>query len=264
MSRHQGSHVRMKVEKAKNTKETAKRLIGYLKNHSLKISFSDLFIIFSTFLVVTATRLIGIAIDDYIATFQLRGLLRICVVLIVIYCFSSFFLWMQHILMIRVAQDIVAEIRKELFDKIQVLPLKYFDNKTHGEIMSRITNDVDNISVTLNTSISQILQSILTVITTLAMMLYLSPILTVASLVTIPILMFLTKIVTSKARKYFSERQKKLGNLNGYIEEVISGQKAVKVFSREDEEIQHFEKINGDLLEVGIKSEIFSDRKSVV
>lgn len=258
MSKHQGNHVKTKAEKAKDAKATTKRLLGYLKIHLFKIFLSVLLILFSTILVVIATRLIGVAIDDYITAFQLDGLLKVCIALIVIYCLSSFFLWLQHVLMVEVAQDTVLQIRKELFEQIQVLPLKYFDKNTHGELMSRVTNDVDNISVTLNTSISQILQSVLIVITTMAMMLYLSPILTLASLVTIPILMILTKMVTSKARNYFSERQKKLGNLNGYIEEVISGQKVVKVFSREEEEILRFKEMNDNLLDVGIKAEIFS------
>lgn len=246
------------VEKPKNVKKTVIRLLNYLKKHSIKIFISVIFIIISSLMTVFSTRLIGIAIDSYISVFNFTGLFKICILLIAIYLLASFFTWLQSILMIHVAQQTVAEIRKEIFDKFQLLPLKYFDSKTHGELMSRVTNDVDNISTMLNTSVSQVLQGILTIITTFSIMIYLSPVLTIASLVTIPILVLITRQVTNHSRHYFSERQRKLGKLNGYIEEVISGQKVVKVFTREEKEIEEFSDMNDALLDSGVKAEIFS------
>lgn len=256
--KHHGPGPVMKAEKAKDIKGTTKRLLKYLNKHILKLIFVMLMIISSTIMTVIATRYIGIAIDKYIIFGNFKGLSNICVGLIIIYILASIFTWLQNYVMINIAQQTVSEIRREIFEKFQLLPLSFFDSRTHGELMSRVTNDVDNISVTLNTSVSQILQSILTVITTFAMMIYLSPLLTLASLITIPLLLIVTKIITRKSRKYFSERQIKLGKLNGYIEEVISGQKVIKVFTREETEINEFKVMNEGLLDIGIKAEIFS------
>ena len=136
--------------------------------------------------------------------------------------------------------------------------MKYFDGTTHGELMSRVTNDVDNVSMALNNSVSSIFQSILTVIGTFFMMVYLSIPLTIASLISIPIMLLVTKWVAKHSRKYFKEKQSRLGQLNGAIEEIISGQKVVKVFCREEEEIREFEKLNQSLLDVSVRAEIFS------
>jgi ATP-binding cassette subfamily B protein len=124
--------------------------------------------------------------------------------------------------------------------------------------MSRVTNDVDNISMSLNSSISQVFQSGLTLIGTLAMMLYLSIPLTIATVITIPIMLIATKAITSRSRRYYKEKQERLGNLNGFIEEIISGQKVVKVFCQEEETTKSFSKRNTDLLQVGVRAEIFS------
>jgi ATP-binding cassette subfamily B protein len=167
-------------------------------------------------------------------------------------------MWIQSNLFLWVGQNVVATIRKEIFEKIQKLPLKYFDNTTHGELMSRVTNDVDNISMALNSSISQVFQSGLTLIGTLAMMLYLSIPLTIATVITIPIMLIATKAITSRSRRYYKEKQERLGNLNGFIEEIISGQKVVKVFCQEEETTKSFSKRNTDLLQVGVRAEIFS------
>lgn len=254
-----GRHRKLgKIEKPKNMRKTIKRMFGYLNKHWLKLLLVVIMIVGSTLMTVAGTRILGIAIDKYIVVGDFHGLAKVCILLLAIYLFASVFTWLQSVVMVQVAQQTVAEMRKEIFDKFQVLPLRFFDSKTHGELMSRVTNDVDNISVTLNTSVSQIFQSILTVITTFAMMIYLSPLLTIASLITIPVLLLITKKITSKASTYFGERQRNLGTLNGYVEEIISGQKVVKVFTREEKEIEKFNKLNEGLLEVGIQAEIFS------
>lgn len=247
-----------KPEKAKDTKGTAKRLIKYLGKHKSKLVLICFLVIMSTLMTTVATRIMGIAIDDFIGTGNISGLMKLCFGLIALYALSSFFTWLQGITMINIAQQTVAELRKEVFDKLQVLPLKYFDTNSHGDIMSRVTNDVDNISTTLNQSISQVVSSVLTVVFTIVAMLLLSPVLTLISMLVIPIMILLTKFITGKSRKHFAMKQKKLGKLNGYIEEVISGEKVVKVFTREEKEIEEFRTINRDLLSSGIKSEIYS------
>nr|WP_294680847.1 ABC transporter ATP-binding protein [uncultured Anaerotignum sp.] len=244
--------------KPKNTGKTILRLCKYLVKFWPMILFSVVCIAFTTFGTVYATSLIGVAIDKYISVFDFAGLWKICLELLLIYGAASLATWLYSYFMLRVGQETVATLRKEIFEKFQRLPLKYFDKTTHGELMSRVTNDVDNISMCLNSSISQILQSVLTVIGTFAMMLYLSIPLTIATIVTIPLMLLVTKWVTSHSRKYFKAKQEQLGALNGHIEEIISGQKVVKVFSREAEEIKKFEKLNRALLSKSVRAEIFS------
>ncbi|MEA5084704.1 MAG: ABC transporter ATP-binding protein [Lachnospiraceae bacterium] len=253
-----GHNAMMKPQKAKDTKGTAMRLLKYLGKHKSKLIIICILVIMSTVMTTAATRIMGIAIDEFIGKGNINGLIKLCLMLVVLYVMASFFTWLQGVTMINIAQQTVAQLRKEVFDKLQKLPLKYFDTNSHGEVMSRVTNDVDNISTTLNQSISQVLSSILTVAFTIVAMLLLSPVLTLVSILVIPVMIGLTKFITSKSRKHFSTRQKKLGKLNGYIEEVISGQKVVKVFTREEKEIEEFNVINKDLLSSGIKAEIYS------
>ena len=253
-----GRKLAMTHRKPKNTKKTLLRLCWYLGQHWILLLFSLFCIAFTTLGTIYATRLIGVAIDDYITVFDFPGLAKICAVLIGIYLLSSLATWLQSYCMMKVGQETVAVLRQEIFQKFQKLPLKYFDGTTHGELMSRVTNDVDNVSMALNNSVSSIFQSILTVIGTFFMMVYLSIPLTIASLISIPIMLLVTKWVAKHSRKYFKEKQSRLGQLNGAIEEIISGQKVVKVFCREEEEIREFEKLNQSLLEVSVRAEIFS------
>ncbi|WP_304508546.1 ABC transporter ATP-binding protein [Anaerotignum sp.] len=253
-----GGHSPVSNKKPKNTKKTLSRLLRYLNKYWVYLLISIISIAFVTLGTVFATRLIGVAIDKYIAKFDFKGLIKICATLLAIYAGTSFCMWLQSNLFLIVGQNVVASIRKEIFEKIQKLPLKYFDNTTHGELMSRVTNDVDNISMALNSSISQVFQSGLTIFGTLAMMIYLSIPLTIATIISIPIMLIATKAITSRSRKYYKEKQERLGKLNGFIEEIISGQKVVKVFCQEEEMTESFSKRNDDLLQVGVRAEVFS------
>jgi ATP-binding cassette subfamily B protein len=160
--------------------------------------------------------------------------------------------------MAAVSQRTVWEMRNDLFKRLQKLPLKFFDSKTHGEIMSRTTNDIENVTNTLNQSLAQLINSFITLIGTVAMMLFLSVRLTLLSLILIPAMTMITKKIAGKTRKYFTEQQKNLGELNGYIEETISGQKVVKVYCREEKSKENFNNINIKLKNVGIKAQILS------
>lgn len=253
-----GRKLAMTHRKPKNTKKTLLRLCRYLGRYWHLIAVSLVCTAFTTFGTIYATRLIGVAIDDYITVFDFSGLAKICTVLVILYALSSLATWLQSYLMIKVGQNTVAILRRDIFEKFQKLPLKYFDKTTHGELMSRVTNDVDNVSMALNNSVSSIFQSILTVIGTFFMMVYLSIPLTIASLVSIPVMLLVTKWVAKHSRRYFKEKQNRLGKLNGAIEEIISGQKVVKVFCREEEEIREFRELNKNLLDVSVRAEIFS------
>ncbi|NLK38506.1 MAG: ABC transporter ATP-binding protein, partial [Epulopiscium sp.] len=239
MSKHtkRNSHLLQEPEKPKNIFVTIRRLIGYLEKYRWKLILAIILLIISTCITVVATRMIGVCIDKYIVTRDWAGLKSAGLQLILLYVAASFLSWMQEYLMIQTAQNTAQKIRDDLFGKMQMLPLRYFDTRPHGETMSRMTNDVDTIATMLNTNLSQVLQSVLTMVTTFAMMLYLSPILTLCVLGTIPILLWTTKKNTKMVRKFFAQRQEHLGKLNGFIEESISGQKAVKVFAKEEEQM---------------------------
>ena len=254
---HRNAHL-MAHGKPNDTRKTILRLCRYLLKYWPLILISIICICITTVGTVFATRMIGIAIDEYIAVFDFAGLFKICMILLAFYGTSSLATWLQSFLMLKVGQETVATLRKEIFAKFQYLPLSYFDKTTHGELMSRVTNDVDNVSQMLNNSISQILQSILTVIGTFVMMAYLSIPLTIATVVTVPVIVFTTKWVTKHSRKYFKDKQERLGDLNGHIEEIISGQKVVKVFCREEEETKKFSTLNDKLLDASIRAEMFS------
>ena len=240
------------------TKQTIFRLCKYLTKYWPLITISIICNLITTVGTVFATSLIGVAIDQYISVFDFGGLYKICIILLVFYGTSSLATWLQSFLMLKVGQETVATLRQEISEKFQKLPLSYFDKTTHGELMSRVTNDVDNVSMCLNNSISQIFQSVLTIIGTFFMMVYLSIPLTIATVATVPLIMVSTKWVTKHSRKYFKDKQARLGDLNGHIEEIVSGQKVVKVFCREEEEIKKFEVLNHKLLDVSVRAEIFS------
>ncbi len=244
--------------KPQNTKAAFRRLWKYLSRHKTKLFVVVLFVIANTLSTLFATRLVGIGIDDYILKGDFVGLSKIIVLLIGIYIVVSVTVWFQSILSVKISTAVVIDIREELFDKLQALPLKFFDTHTHGDLMSRVSNDVDNISNALNTSFAQVISSFLTVTGTLIFMLLLSPVLTLVSFTVIPLLLLTTKTITKHSRKYFKQQQAVLGQLNGKIEEVISGQKVVKIFIKEEDEIQEFEQLNNELKKIGVHAQAFS------
>ena len=244
--------------KAKNSKETILRIGTYLTTKKISLAIVFLMVIASSVLALTGPYLIGVAIDNYIVPGDFPGLLNISITLASIYIGSAFFTWAQNYIMIGVSQAIVFQMRRDLFEKLHSLPLGYFDSKPHGEIMSRVTNDMDNLSSTLNNSTTQVFSSFITIVGTLAMMIWLSPILTILSLLIIPLVLVATRLIAEKTREYFSHNQKTLGELNGLIEETISGQKVIKAFGHEEKVIEDFSIKNNRLREVGIKAQVYS------
>lgn len=176
----------------------------------------------------------------------------------ILYLVSTLFSLAQQLMLVKVAQHTVRVIREELFEKLQALPLRYFDSVPHGQIMSRLTNDVDNVSNMLSNTITQILSSIVTLVVCLYMMLRLSWQLTLVSFITIPFSMMIMGAITKHTKKYFKLQQACLGELNGIVEETVSGSRVIKVFSREDEVINEFEEANEDLTTAGTYATILS------
>ena len=246
------------VQKPKNLGNTLAKLWEYISIHKFKLALVVFCVFFSTCTSLISTTIIGTSIDKYILTGKFNELKHVILTLIFIYILSAIFTWIMSQLCINVAQNTVYNIRKDLFNKLQTLPLKYFDTNSKGDIMSRITNDVDNIAQSLNTSLSQALQSVLTLIGIFICMIRLNIILTLICLISLPIFYLITKAVTSHSRVYFKEQQKFLGALNGGIEESISGQRVIKTFVREKEELERLTILNNELKEVSIKAQIFS------
>lgn len=258
---HGGAMFTGPKEKAKNSKDTIIRIWSYMekKKYSLLIVF--ILIFFSTAAILLGPFLIIKGIDcmsSGINKVDFKKLGIIIIVMIGIYIISTVLSWIQSYMMIEIAQQCIFEIRKEIFEKIQNLNLKYFDSHPHGETMSRVTNDVENINTTLTQSISQLMSSFIMVIGSMCVMFYLSWKLAILSLFVVPIGMFITGKIINYTRKYFSIQQKELGELNGYIEEIISGEKVIKVFGREEESIKHFEENNRRLNSASIKAQIYS------
>jgi ATP-binding cassette subfamily B protein len=222
------------------------------KKSMLVLIFSLTFI--STVINILGTRLNGYIVDNFIETGDMLGLAKICFVLGGIYLTGIISTYIQNRLMVSTAQRTTADIRKDLFKSMQMLPLKYFDTHSSGDLMSRLTNDVDNINMTLSQSVTQLFSGVVTIIGMLAAMLILNPLLTLIGLLTTPLMFIATKFIVNKTQPFFVKQQRELGKLNGYIEEMVSGQKAVKLFSEEQHVKDEFSKINRGLT----KSAVFA------
>lgn len=253
-----GKGIKGPVVRAKNTTGTIKRLWSYIGRQRASLIVVFLLTAASAITALLGPRLIGLAIDKYIIPQDYNGLLWISLALLGVYATSAAFSAIQMYVMAGVSQRTVWELRSEMFSKLQSLPLRFFDSKTHGELMSRTTNDVDNVTNTLNQNLTQLISNALTLVGTIVMMLTLSVRLTLLSLVTIPLMILVTSQIAKRTRKFFGEQQKYLGELNGFVEETVSGQKVVQVFGRQEQSRQRFSEINMQLRQVGVKAQILS------
>jgi ATP-binding cassette subfamily B protein len=247
-----------KEEKAKDRRGTVRRLWRYLKRQAVGLSGVVLLVIVTTGFGVLGPYLLGKAIDTYILIRDLSGLARIAVLMIGIYILTSLTTWLQIYVMAGVAQRTVRDIRNDLFAKLQTLSLRFFDQHPHGELMSRLANDVENISRVLSEGVTQFIASIFTLIGVAAMMLWLNLRLAIVSLVAIPMMAFLTKWIATHTRRGFRERQRTLGVLNGFIEETITGERVVKAHGREQSAIASFEKANSELQAAAITAQTYA------
>ena len=243
---------RKKVEKIKDIKGTIKRLLGYLIEKKINIFVVFILCFITTLISILGTRLNGYTIDKFIKTGDIKGLAFICMILVLMYLVNIFSTYYQNSVMIKISQKVSAKIRGELFTALQSLPLKYFDNNSSGDLMSRLTNDVDNINTTLSQSVTQLFSGIINIIGMFIAMILLSPILTLIGIITIPLTFITTKTLAKKTQVFFVKQQKELGNLNGYIEEMVSGQKVVLLFSEEERVKEEFSEINERLTKSAI------------
>lgn len=265
-----GPRMGMPVEKAKNFKGTLKRLLGFLKPRRL-----HLFAVFITAILSTVFSTVSPKIMGKATTKLFEGMMQkykhipgakvdfpyieqIILILVALYIISAVFSYIQQYIMAGVAQKTVYDLRNKVNDKIARLPLKFFDSRTHGEILSRVTNDMDNIASTLQQSMTQLITSVITIIGVIVMMLTISPVMTLIALVTLPLSFLVTAKVAKRSQKYFAAQQKELGNLNGHVEEMYTGHKIVKVFGREKESLYKFNEINERLYTSGWKAQFIS------
>ncbi|TQS75789.1 ABC transporter ATP-binding protein [Ornithinibacillus gellani] len=243
-----------KKSKAKNTAGTVKRIWSYLAREKAKLALVILMVVISSGLSLLGPYMIGMAIDDYIVTKASAGLGILLIWLIVIYFIHSMSIFLQNFWMVGIAQNTVYSLRSDLFHHFHRLPISYFDKRQHGELMSRVTNDIDNVNNTLNQSVIQIFSSLLTLVGTVLVMLYLSPLLTVVTMSIIPIMFLGMRWITKRTGPLYKLQQRDLGELNGYVEETVSGQHVIKTFSQEERVIEAFRERNQNLRRSGFWS----------
>ncbi|RXZ00496.1 ABC transporter ATP-binding protein [Fictibacillus sp. S7] len=247
-----------KVEKAKDWQGTLRQIWIYLAREKGRLWLVLLMVVLSSVFGLLGPFMIGKAIDNYIITRDNSGLLRLLAGLLGVYVLNSVALWFQNYWMIGIAQNTVFSMRTQLFRHLHKLPIPFFDKRQYGEIMSRVINDIENVSSTLNSSVIQIISSVLTLFGTIGFMLWLSPLLTAVTLVIVPVMFLGMRWITKRTGKLFKLQQRNLGELNGFIEETISGQRIVKAFSQEDRVIAELLKKNDKLKESGFWAQTYS------
>lgn len=265
MGGHKGM---MRGEKAKDFKGTIKKLIHYMGKYKIRLLCMFIFAVGGTTFNIIGPRILGNATTELfnglvskiggtggIDFGAIAGILSMALGLYVLSALMSF---IQGLIMTGVSNDVTYSLRKDISKKINRIPLQYFESRTHGEILSRVTNDVDTLQMSLNQSITQLITSVTTLIGVFIMMLSINVWMTLAALLILPISMIIIGNVMKHSQKYFQAQQKYLGEVNGQVEEVYSGQNVVKVFNKEDDVVEEFERTNEKLYESAWKSQFFS------
>lgn len=244
--------------KAKEGKKTFFRLMSYLSSEKKLLYFIVFLIVVSIVANLLGSYLLRPIINDYILPGDIKGLAKMILLLAGVYLSGVVATYVSYRKMNVIGQRAVARLRKDLFAKMELLPIKYHDTHQHGDLMSRYTNDIDKVSDTLTDSLSDMLSSALMLIGIVTLMIYISPILTLATFVTIPLMFLSAKKIVKQSKKYFKAQQEILGEVNGYVEEMISGQKVVKVFGHERKIEADFDELNQSLREKSEKAQLYS------
>jgi ATP-binding cassette subfamily B multidrug efflux pump len=271
----------MPVQKAKDFKGTAKRLLGYFMPQKYLLLLVFFMAVLGTVFNIVGPKILGLAttklFEGLLAKYQVFQFNQlhpqhplpipgidftyigtVLLILLGLYIVSAIFIYIQQYVMAGVAQRTVYQLRREVEEKLSRLPLRYFDSRTHGEILSRAVNDMDNISSTLQQSITQLITSLVTVIGVIVMMLFISPLLSLIVLLTLPLSMLVTLGLAKRSQTYFRNQQRSLGQLNGHVEEMYTGHKIVKAFGREAQSIAEFEEFNDKLYQAGWRAQFVS------
>lgn len=265
---HMGPGPMVGGEKARNFKGTMKKLIKYLSVYKLSMFAVLIFAIASSIFTIVGPKILGNVTTELFegvmakiagtgnVDFDYIG--KIIILLVVLYLISAFFSYIQGYIMSNVSMKVSYNFRKNISEKINRMPLKYFDTTSHGEVLSRVTNDVDTLSQTLNQSLSQIITSVTTVVGVLVMMLTISWQLTLASMLMIPLSAGLIMVIVKNSQKYFKQQQDYLGNVNGHVEEMYGGHIVMKAFNGEAQSVEKFDKMNNKLFGVAWKSQFLT------
>lgn len=253
-----GRRGRISAEKPKDSRRVILRLWRYLRQQKGGVLLILFLMLINTSATLTGSYLLRPIINTYIIPHNIPGLVIMVLLLIGMYVLGSLAAMWQNRLMIKVAQKTVGVIRADLFRKLQSLPVRFFDTNSHGDLMSRFTNDVDTISEALNSSVLQLFTSAITLTGIFILMLYISPLLTVVTLIIVPLMLWVASRIIRKSKIFFTTQQQALGTVNGYVEEMITGQKVVKVFYYEKSTAGEFEKINDDLRGKATQAQLYS------
>ena len=254
----------MPGEKAKDFGKTMKTLIGYLKPYKFRLAIVFIFAIASTVFTIISPTILGDATDKVVEGLMsgmgidFSGLASILFLLLALYGCSLLFGVVQGWIMADVSQKVIYNLRDKMSTKLDRLPLRYFDSRTHGEIQSRMINDIETVNQTLSVSLTQMITSFTTIVGILIMMLRISVVMTLMALVVLPLSMGVIRLVVSKSQGHFKNQQKYLGYVNGHVEEMYAGHDIVKAFNREEESQQVFEEYNDKLCESAWKSQFLS------
>ncbi len=244
--------------KPKNIRSTLGKLMRYLGRYKLHLVLVAALLVVSSACTVGGSYLIRPLINDYILPGDFPGLARMLAIMALVYVLGAVCSYGYSRIMVQIAQTTMANIRADLFSRMQDLPLKFFDTHTHGELMSRYTNDIETVSEALNNSFGSLISCTLTFTGTIVMMLVLSPALTLVTFATLAVMLGVVKTIGSRSRRYFAGQQKALGEVNGYIEEMIEGQKVIKVFNHEPEAQAGFQRRNEAYRDAATRAQIFS------
>ena len=244
--------------KPKNIRSTLGKLMRYLGRYKLHLVLVAALLVVSSACTVGGSYLIRPLINDYILPGDFPGLARMLAIMALVYVLGAVCSYGYSRIMVQIAQTTMANIRADLFSRMQDLPLKFFDTHTHGELMSRYTNDIETVSEALNNSFGSLISCTLTFTGTIVMMLVLSPALTLVTFAALAVMLGVVKTIGSRSRRYFAGQQKALGEVNGYIEEMIEGQKVIKVFNHEPEAQAGFQRRNEAYRDAATRAQIFS------
>uniref|UniRef100_UPI00406BE93C ABC transporter ATP-binding protein n=1 Tax=Solibacillus sp. FSL K6-1781 TaxID=2921474 RepID=UPI00406BE93C len=256
--RHPGGRFTGPVVKPKNQKETLLRIWSYLRVQKVELISVVIFVIISTLLSLVGPFLIGKTIDDYIVKLDVPGAIRMALILAGVYIASSVLTWLQTFVMIRISQKTIRRLRQHLFEQYQSLPLAFYDKKQQGDLMSRMTNDIENLNAALSQSVIQIVSSFLTIVGTAFALFYLDWRLALVTLIIIPLIVYATKQIIKRSSVNYKARQRDLGNLNGYIEETISNADIITLFGQEKSTLAEFKEANERLRGSAMRADIIS------
>ena len=246
-------------KRPENLKQTLADLWSYLWKSKWSLFAVLLLVVLGSAAGIVGTYFIRPLINDFIATKDVVGLAKMLGVIGLIYIIGAIANYFSGKIMITIGQQTIETMRKDLFDHIQTLPIRFFDTNKHGDLMSRFTNDFENIQQVFNNSMLMIVSSLLQLVLTFVMMIILSPILTVMLIIMVFIMFAIVRVVAGRSGKFFAEQQKVLGQVNGFVEEHIEGQKVVKVFNHETLVLKEFETLNGQLREAANQAQFNSN-----